>query len=139
MRSVRVSAASLLVLSVLILAACGEKEENLDPSGNDPVLPEPQARASHQQVEGATAKSIARSEASQAVAPKPNIPPEAWKVTCDRGEAGVVTCAVSAAACSGDVILHPVKVPAGESPEGYGPRSDVSGVSCTASAAKKAQ
>jgi hypothetical protein len=134
----RSATAGLLACAALSLAACGEKEENLDPSGNDPVLPEPQARASFVQVEAAAAKALARSAATQKAGARRAIPEASWKITCARGPKNVVTCQVSARDCAGPIVLNPVKVPAGESPQGYVPRADASGLVCATPAPKQA-
>ena len=59
---------------------------------------------------------------------------EAWTVDCKDPEGDLVTCAVSAGLCSGSVVITPVKVPAGESAEGYVPRGNGSSIRCRAPA-----
>lgn len=130
----RVAPAILVGLALLGAAAgCGEKEENLD------VVPETEAgldttpvapKASKVQAGLAAAESIARSAATERVAPAIVVDPTAWTVSCKDPDGERVTCAVSAGRCRGAVIITPTKVPAGESAEDFTPKADTSRVRC---------
>ena len=116
------------------LSACGEKKENLDfvpetEAGLEPVPPVP--KAAKVQAGLAAAESIARTSATERVAPAFEVDPAAWTVSCKDPQGDEVSCAVSAGLCGGSVVITPTKVPAGESAEGYVPRASGERVRCT--------
>jgi len=116
------------------LSACGEKEENLDvvpetEAGLEPVPVAP--KAAKVQAGLAAAESIARTSATERVAPAFEVDPAAWTVSCKEPQGEEVSCAVSAGLCGGSVVITPTKVPAGESAENFAPKADNSRVQCT--------
>jgi hypothetical protein len=130
-RAVASIAAGLALCAAM--AACGEKEENLDvvpetEPGLESVPPVP--KASQVQFGAAAAEQYARTAATEKADPPYEVAEGAWTVTCKRPADGRVTCAVSAGLCGGSVIILPRKVPAGESAEGYVPKADASRVRC---------
>ena len=138
MRAVAAIAAGLALCGAM--AACGEKEENLDivpetEPGLEAVPPVP--KASQVQFGLAAGEQYARTAATKKADPPFKIAQEAWRVSCKKPADGRVTCAVSAGQCRGSVIILPRKVPAGESAEGYVPKADATRVRCGASGGAK--
>ena len=125
------AAVPILIGVALLLGACAEKEENIQP-----VEPEigtiPAPGATIVQVEGQAAKDLARQAASAVLPPGFAVKPAAWRVTCARAPKDLVICRVRSGPCKGPVVLRPAKVPAGVSPEGYVPKADASAVGCVA-------
>jgi hypothetical protein len=127
-------AVPILVGIAVLLSACGEKEENIEPvdpaTGLEtvPIAPGP----SIVQYQGEAAETAAR-QAASAVLPRAfDVRPADWQVTCASGAKQLVICRVRSGPCKGPVVLRPAKVPAGASPEGYAPKADASGVGCVA-------
>ena len=138
MKAVAAIAAGLALCSAF--SACGEKEENLDfvpetEPGLESVPPVP--KASQVQVGLVAAEQLARRTATAKVDPAFVVAEDAWTVNCKDPEGDLVTCSVSAGLCSGSVVITPVKVPAGESAEGYVPRASGKNVRCRAPKGKQ--
>lgn len=124
--------AVLAAAAGLALTGCGEKEENIEPLPSDPVLTIPAPKATTVQIAGEAAEEAAATAAS-AVLPKGfKVRPQDWQVSCAGADTGIVTCRVRNGPCGGPVVIRPVKVPVGVSPEGYRPKPDASGVGCAA-------
>ena len=125
------AAVPIAVGLALLLGACGEKEENIEP-----VEPEigaiPAPGATIVQVQGPAAKQLARDAASAVLPPSFGVAPADWRVTCESAAKQLVICRVRSGPCKGPVVIRPAKVPAGESPEGYSPKADASAVGCVA-------
>ncbi|HEX2360237.1 MAG TPA: hypothetical protein VHH72_10530 [Solirubrobacterales bacterium] len=125
------AAVPILVGLALLLGACAEKEENIQPV--EPEIGTVAAPgATIVQVQGQAAKQLARQTASAVLPAGFSVKPADWRVTCAPAAKDLVICRVRSGPCKGPVVLRPAKVPAGVSPEGYAPKADASAVGCVA-------